>query len=69
MAFADIVLAAMSRLSRENRPRNLARPVAWNKRQVRLLERKPDQEPDGSRTMLNRKPSALRAGPGCAARS
>jgi hypothetical protein len=38
MAFAAMVLAAMSRLSRENRARTLARLAAWNKRQVRLLE-------------------------------
>ena len=43
MAFAVIVLAAMSRLSRENRARPFARLAAWNKRQVRLLERKAGQ--------------------------
>ena len=44
MALAAIVLAAMSRLSRENRARTLARLAAWNKRQVRLLERQAERE-------------------------
>ena len=62
MAFAAIVLAAMSRLSRENRARALARLAAWNKRQVRLLERK--AEPGAGRIARSAegKPGALRAG-------
>ena len=40
---AQPALAAMSRLSRENRAGTLARVAAWNKRQVRLLERKAER--------------------------
>ena len=43
-AFTAIALAALGRLSQENRSRILARLTAWNKRQFQLLERKAGRE-------------------------
>jgi hypothetical protein len=40
VAFAAIVLVALTRLGQENQAKNLARLAAWNKRQVERLERK-----------------------------
>jgi hypothetical protein len=44
VAFAAIVLAALSGLSQENRARAFGRLIAWNKQQIRLLERKAERE-------------------------
>jgi len=44
VAFAAVVLAALSRLGQENRTKTFARLAAWNKRQIQLLERKAGQE-------------------------
>jgi hypothetical protein len=43
-AFTAIALAALGRLSQENRARTLARLAAWNKRQFQLLEREAGRE-------------------------
>jgi hypothetical protein len=40
VTFAAIVLAALASLGKENQTRTLARLAAWNKRQLRFLERK-----------------------------
>ena len=44
MAFAAVVVAALSKLGQDNRTKTFARLAAWNKRQVQLLERKAEQE-------------------------
>jgi hypothetical protein len=44
VAFAAVVLAALSRIGQENRTKTFARLTAWNKRQIQLLERKVEQE-------------------------
>jgi hypothetical protein len=44
LTLAAIVLAALARLSRENRDITLARLSAWDKRQVQLLERKAERQ-------------------------
>jgi hypothetical protein len=44
LTLAAIVLAALTRLSRENRDIILARLSAWNKRQVQYLERKAERQ-------------------------
>ena len=40
VAFAAIVLVALTRLGQENQAKNFARLAAWNKRQIERLERK-----------------------------
>lgn len=44
LAFAAVVLAALSKQSKENRARAFARLGAWNKRQIQFIERKAEQE-------------------------
>ena len=44
LTLAAILLAALTRLGRENRDITLARLSAWNKRQVQLLERKAERQ-------------------------
>jgi hypothetical protein len=44
VAFAAVVLAALSRLGQENQTKTFARLAAWNKRQIQLLERKVEKE-------------------------
>ena len=43
VAVGAIVLAALGRIGRENRARNLARLAAWHKRQARFLERQAER--------------------------
>ena len=44
VAFAAVVLAALSRLGKENQASAFAGLAAWNKRQVQLLERKAERQ-------------------------
>ena len=44
VVFAAVALGALSTLSQENRARAFARLVAWNERQVQLLEHKAERE-------------------------
>jgi hypothetical protein len=62
MAFAAVVLAALSGLSQDNRARAFGRVVAWNKRQVQLLERKAEREAGRLERKVQGGQSALPAG-------
>jgi hypothetical protein len=44
VAFAAVMLAALSKLGQENRTKTFARLTAWNRRQIQFLERKAAQE-------------------------
>jgi hypothetical protein len=58
VAFAAIVVAALSGISQENRARAIGRVVAWNKRQVQHLEHKAEHEAVRLERKVQRRQSA-----------